>query len=152
RDALAAAANVLVRRRSFGRSLYAGTIRALAESNHRAAAGLLRDALGATDAGGLSTLSAACFVPDVCLSKPLARASSARHAHITFACEVARLARGEPTGAHLASIAPKIKESHRIALCGELFVPLVRASCLPIAIAPALAVLRSAERHLGRWL
>jgi len=49
-------------------------------------------------------------------------------------------------------VAPKIKESHRIALCTELFVPLLWRAPLPVAIAPALAVLRDAERHLGRWL
>ena len=66
--------------------------------------------------------------------------------------EVARLCRGESSGAAVASIAPKIKESHRIALCLELLVPLVRAPALPLAVAPALNVLRDAERHLGRWL
>jgi hypothetical protein len=45
-----------------------------------------------------------------------------------------------------------IKESHRIALCVELFVPLLWWRSLPSGIAPALAVLRDAERHLGRWL
>jgi hypothetical protein len=52
----------------------------------------------------------------------------------------------------VASVAPKIKESHRISLCGEVFVPLLWAPPLSNAIAPALAVLRDAERHLGRWL
>jgi hypothetical protein len=92
---------------------------------------------------------------------------------------VARLARGEASAARLESLAPKIKESHRIALCVEMFVPLVwtgRASVvrredatsardsaaevaragdspqMPASVAAALAVLRGAERHLGRWL
>ncbi|HEX7668735.1 MAG TPA: hypothetical protein VF395_04090, partial [Polyangiaceae bacterium] len=50
------------------------------------------------------------------------------------------------------SLAPKIKESHRIALCVEVFVPLLRHPPLKLAVAPSLAVLRDAERHLGRWL
>ena len=45
-----------------------------------------------------------------------------------------------------------IKESHRIALCVELFVPLARSAPVPVHVGPALAVLRGAERHLGRWL
>jgi hypothetical protein len=45
-----------------------------------------------------------------------------------------------------------IKESHRIALCVELFVPLARSGPVPVFIGPALGVLRGAERHLGRWL
>jgi hypothetical protein len=71
---------------------------------------------------------------------------------LAFAAEVARIARGESTGQHIASLAPKIKESHRIELCVELFVPLLRHPELSVSIAPALAVLRDAERHLGRWL
>ena len=45
-----------------------------------------------------------------------------------------------------------IKESHRISLCVELFVPLARGNPAPKAIAKPLYVLREAERHLGRWL
>jgi hypothetical protein len=65
---------------------------------------------------------------------------------------VARVARRESGGEHIASIAPKIKESHRISLCVEIFVPLLWRPALPAAIAPALGVLRESERHLGRWL
>jgi hypothetical protein len=45
-----------------------------------------------------------------------------------------------------------IKESHRISMCVELFVPLVRSEPIAKHVAPALSVLRGAERHLGRWL
>jgi hypothetical protein len=45
-----------------------------------------------------------------------------------------------------------IKESHRISLCTDLFVPLTRGEPIPVHVGPALAVLRGAERHLGRWL
>jgi hypothetical protein len=97
-------------------------------------------------------LSAACFCSHPALSEPLARAAISRHAHLAFAGEVARLARGESTGAAFASLVPKIKESHRIALCLELMVPLLTGPTLPLGVAPALSVLRDAERHLGRWL
>lgn len=78
--------------------------------------------------------------------------AASRHPHLAFAAEIARLARGESNGQHIASLAPKIKESHRISLCVETFVPLLHHSALPVVVAPALAVLRDAERHLGRWL
>jgi hypothetical protein len=45
-----------------------------------------------------------------------------------------------------------IKESHRISMCVELFVPLVRGTPVAAHVGPALTVLRGAERHLGRWL
>jgi len=45
-----------------------------------------------------------------------------------------------------------IKESHRIALCVEILVPLARNAPAPRAIAKPLYVLGEAERHLGRWL
>lgn len=144
--------STLVKRGSFGRPLYAGCMRGLAQTEPRRAVPLLKQALATDEAGGLATLSAACFVPDEGLSEALARVATNRHPHLAFAAEVARVARGESNGAHIASVAPKIKESHRIALCAEMFVPLLWEDALPLAIAPALAVLRDAERHLGRWL
>jgi hypothetical protein len=152
RASLAAAAEVLGRRKSFDRELWAGSIRTLAEAGDKRGVPVLAAALACDDGGGFATLSAACFSDDPALAAPLARVAGSRHAHVAFAAEVARLARGEPSGAHLASVAPMIKESHRIALCVEIFVPLARAKALPPGIAPALTVLRDAERHLGRWL
>ncbi|MGC4094766.1 MAG: hypothetical protein QM756_43985 [Polyangiaceae bacterium] len=152
RDELLPALDVMVRRASFERPLYAATVRSLSEVQGAGTGELLARALSVEDGGGLATLSAACFSRDAELSEPLARAATSRHAHVAFGAEVARLCRGESNGAAVASIAPKIKESHRIALCLELLVPLVAAPALPLAIAPALAVLRDAERHLGRWL
>jgi hypothetical protein len=149
---LAQTVHTLVKRASFDRALYAGAVRAFAELEPTAAAVEIERALAAEEAGGLSTLSAACFVGNARLSEPLARVAGSRHPQLAFAAEVARLARGESAGGHIASLAPKIKESHRIALCVEVFVPLLRQKPLPSAIAPALAVLRDAERHLGRWL
>jgi hypothetical protein len=143
---------VLVKRGSFERPLYASAARALAVLDERRVAPLLARALMAEGAGGLSSLSAACFVSNAGLGDPLARVAATRHPHLVFASEVARLARSESNGEHMVNVAPMIKESHRIELCGELFVPLLRHSPLPVAIAPALAVLRDSERHLGRWL
>jgi hypothetical protein len=146
------AAQVLLRRRSFDRELYASAVRSLAELDDKRAAPLLRSALTSEDAGGLPTLSAACFSRDPSLTAPLAKVAASRHAHLAFGAEVARMARGESNGMHLSALAPKIKESHRIALCVELFLPLTRGPTLPKPVAGALAVLRDAERHLGRWL
>jgi hypothetical protein len=152
RNIASEAAHVLMRRSSFDRELYTGAVRAMAEAGDKRAAGLIKGALSNEEAGGLSTLSAACFSRDPSLAAPLAKVAASRHAHLAFGAEVARLARGESNGAHLAALAPKIKESHRIALCVELFLPLTRGPALPKEVAGALAVLRDAERHLGRWL
>jgi hypothetical protein len=152
RAAVMGTLDTLVRRRTHQRPLYAGCVRALAESGERRASGLLGRALADEDAGGLPALSAACLSDDPVLGDPLARIATSRHPHLAFAAEVARVARRESNGEHVHSLAPKIKESHRIALCMEVFVPLQWFGALPVDIAPALAVLRDAERHLGRWL
>jgi hypothetical protein len=152
RTIVSEAAQVLLRRHSFDRELYASAVRSLAESGDKRCAPLLCTALATDEAGGFATLSAACFSRDPSLAAPLAKVAASRHAHLAFGAEVARMARGESNGVHLAALAPKIKESHRIALCVELFLPLTRGPALPLPIASALAVLRDAERHLGRWL
>jgi hypothetical protein len=144
--------DTLVKRASFERPLYAAAVRALPELDVAGAATSLERALVCEEAGGLATLSACCSVASDRLADPLARVAASRHPHLAFAAEVARIARGESGGQRIASLAPKIKESHRIDLCVETFVPLLRHPALPVAIAPALAVLRNAERHLGRWL
>jgi hypothetical protein len=143
---------VLVKRASFDRPLYGALVRALADASDRRGTQLLKRALATEDAGGLATLSAASFVGDSALADGLAKVATGRHPHLVFAAEVARVARGESNGQHLASVAPKIKEAHRITLCVELLVPLLWRPPLPKAVAPALEVLRDAERHLGRWL
>ncbi len=146
------AALVLYRRGSFDRELYASAVRSLSEAGDKRATQVLKSALATDEGGGVATLSAACFSRDPSLAAPLAKLAACRHAHLAFSAEVARLARGESNGAHLSALAPKIKESHRIALCIELFLPLTRIPPLPRQIGPALGVLRDAERHLGRWL
>lgn len=149
---VARTAETFVRRASFERPLYPALIRSHAELGGAAAAADIEQALATEEAGGLSTLSAACSVLSNRIGGALARVAGSRHPHLAFAAEVARIARSESDGAHVMSLAPKIKESHRIALCVEVFVPLLRQAPLPLSIAPALEILRDSERHLGRWL
>jgi hypothetical protein len=152
RASMAEALNVMIRRKSFDRELYAACIRSISECEDRQATSLLTSALASDDAGGPAALSAACFSRDPALSAPLAKIAAARQSHVSFAAEIARVARRESNGAHLTALAPMIKESHRISLCVDLFVPLVRGAPVPALVGPALGVLRGAERHLGRWL
>ena len=151
-DALLEAFELMVKRGSFERPLYAASVRAIGESLDRRGTPSLKKALESEESGGFATLSAACRTNDPALADALGKVARSRHAHLAFAGEVARIARGESDGAHLTALAPKIKESHRIALCLELFVPLTWSKPLSPVIAPALSVLREAERHLGRWL
>ena len=152
RASLGEATAVLLRRSARQRELYACGLRALSEAQDRQAAGLLRQALTGDEAGGSSALSAASFSRDPELSQLLAKIAASRQSHLAFGAELARVARGESNGALLAQLAPMIKESHRISMCIELFVPLVRARPIVGQIGNALSVLRGAERHLGRWL
>lgn len=152
RGTLFDAAQIMVRRGSFSRELYTSTIRTLGEAEEKHVPGLLKTALSADDAGGNATLSAASFSRDASLAAPLAKLAASRQSHLAFGAETARVCRGESNGAHLASISPMIKESHRISLCVDLFVPLARSAPIPVHIGAALSVLRGAERHLGRWL
>jgi hypothetical protein len=152
RAALVEATQVIVRRGSYSREIYGACLRTLSESEDRNVPSILKTALAADDAGGNATLSAACFCKDPSLTAPLAKLAASRQSHLAFGAETARVCRRESNGAHLASIAPMIKESHRIALCVELFVPLARSAPVSVHVGPALGVLRGAERHLGRWL
>jgi len=149
---LLVAAETVARRGSFERPLYGAAVRSLSEQGDAALTPVLARVLASDEAGGLASLCAACFTRDSSLTQPLSRAAQSRHPVLAFAAEVARLSRGEPRGARIASLAAKIKEAHRLALCSELFVSLLSRKPLSVEIAPALAVLRDAERHLGRWL
>ncbi|MDB4942733.1 MAG: hypothetical protein JWP97_2267 [Labilithrix sp.] len=152
RGSLVEATQLMIRRGSFTREIYTACLRTLAETDDRNVATLLKAALAGEDAGGNATLSAASFSRDPSLAPVLAKLAASRQSHLAFGAETARVCRRESNGAHLTAIAPMIKESHRIALCVELFVPLARSAPVSGHIAPALAVLRGAERHLGRWL
>jgi hypothetical protein len=152
RGSLVEAFETTVRRCSFERPLYGALARALCELGDERAVQALGRALSSEEAGGLAGLSAAALTRDAALTEPLAKLAASRHPHVALAAEVARVARHESNGAHATAVAPKIKEAHRIALCQEVFVPLLWEPPLDAGIAPALAVLRDAERHLGRWL
>lgn len=152
REVAGSALDTMVKRHSFSRPLYTATARALGETGDERSARVLSRALGTDEAGGLASVSAAALTTDPCLSEPLARLATSRHAHLAFAAELARVARHESNGAHVAAIAPKIKEAHRIALCVEVLVPMLWHRPIDLGITPALSVLRDAERHLGRWL
>ncbi len=147
----------LGKKEAFDRELYGAAVRALAEAHDKRLTAVLCAALKTDDHGGLPALSASCFGEEASLGPHLARAAASSKTQIAFAAEVARLCRGEPTGARLAALAPRIKEAHRIALCVELLLPLTllrhrvsKPACA--ALGDALLVLRGSERHLGRWL
>ena len=152
RAALGEATSVLVERKAFHRKLFACGLRALAEAQDHQLGALLRQALAADEAGGPAALSAACFSRETDLGERLANIASSHRSHVAFGAELARVSRGESNGSLLAELAPKIKESHRIAMCTDLFAPLARAPNVSVGVIPAFALLRSAERHLGRWL
>jgi hypothetical protein len=152
RASIGEATAVLLRRGAQQRELCWCGLRTLAEAQDRQALALLREALAGDEAGGQAALSAACFSRDPELSPLLAKVAGSRQSHVAFGAEVARVARGESSGALLVQLAPMIKESHRISMCAELFAPLVRGAPVAKSVGPALAILRGAERHLGRWL
>lgn len=152
RASLADAVGVMIKRGSRQRELYSASLRSLAELQDRHALALVKTALSGDEAGGTPALSAACFSRDPSLRDVLAKVAGSRQSHLAFGAELARVARGESNGAHLTALAPMIKESHRISMCVELFVPLARGAAVPALVGPALTVLRGAERHLGRWL
>ena len=152
RRELEATLEVLVRRGSFERPLYSTLARGLADGHDPRIEALLTPALETADGGGLVTLGAASLCLHSALAKPLAKAAVNRHAHVAFAAEVARVARGESNGAHAVAIAPMIKEAHRIALCQDVLSPWLWRASIGSGLAPAFAALRGAERHLGRWL
>lgn len=152
RASMAEAAAVMLRRGSLNREIYAASMRAVAEGGDAQTSSLVRSALAQDEAGGAPALAAAALCRDGSLGPLLGKVAASRQSHVAFGAETARVVRVESNGAHLTSLAPMIKESHRISLCVEVFVPLARAGAAPLAIAPALSVLRGAERHLGRWL
>lgn len=153
RSAMADTAEALVKRKTLQRELYGACIRAVAEARDRRAPELVASALAVDDgAPATATLSAACFSEDKRLAAPLAKLAATRQPLTAFAAETARVVRGEANGQLLFSISPMIKESHRLSLCAELFLPLTRTVLGPTGVGPALAVLRDSERHLGRWL
>ncbi|HEY2516040.1 MAG TPA: hypothetical protein VGI39_34450 [Polyangiaceae bacterium] len=95
RVSMAEAATVMLRRKSFDRELYGASLRAVAEAEDRQSTLLLKNALGADEAGGTATLSAACFSRDPALAAPLAKIAASRQSHLAFGAEIARVVRRE---------------------------------------------------------
>lgn len=149
---LAEVAGVLARRQTFDRPLWSASVRALAEAADARVKPVLATALAAEGAGGFATLAAAAVAKGAPVGPVLSKLAAGRGAHLAFAAEMARVVRGESGGQALGDLAAMIKESHRIGLAVELFVPLAREAKLPAPVATPCRVLRSAERHLGRWL
>ena len=153
RRELDGAVRALAERGAVKRPLYEAGVRVTALLGARRMTALLANAMEQDQAGGLATLSAACFTSSAELSAPLAHVVMRRSPHLAFAAEIARVVRGESSGQALTSIAARIKESYRIDLCSELMVPLLwHGKPLSVDAGVALGVLRGAERHLGRWL
>ena len=150
-EASAAAADVLVRRGSMDRPLFRALLRGLAERKDARMLVPLVRALE-SEACDLTTLTTAAFMPSVELAGPLAKQARSRSSHVAFAAEVARAARGDSEGEMLIAIAPRIKEVHRIELISNVVLPLASGGRVIRGCGAAFAVLRGAERHLGRWL
>ena len=150
------AADVLVRRGTLDRELWPATIRALVESASPRLDEVVDAALATEDAGGVATLSAACFTSRGDIGPKLAKVAVGGRSLVAFSAEVARVVRGESNGARLLQLAPVIKEAHRVAMATTTVLPLVRAAgparSYGAALEAGFAVLRGAERHLGRWL
>ena len=153
RDLLAHAGAELAARSAFERDLYAACIRDLVEASDPRALPLLEAGLSQAKGVEPVVLSAAAFVRDGALSDRLARLATSAPTHLAFMAELARVVRGETQGERLAALAPKLKETYRVAICSDALLPLLRLPFeLPAALTRALRVLRDAERHLGRWL
>ncbi len=153
RDLLADAGAELARRGAFERDLFTAAIRDLVESSDPRALPLLEAALSQPQGGGPAVLSASAFVRDAELSERLFKLAMGSTTHLAFAAELSRVVRGDTQGERLAGLAPKLKESYRVAVCADAFLPLLRLPFeLPATLTRALTVLRDAERHLGRWL
>jgi hypothetical protein len=151
RATLAEAGEQLAQKKGFDRELFLAAVRGLGELGDRRAIPLVK--IGVEhDESATAALCAASWLTDASLAPVLNKAATQRSAHIAFTAELARVVRGESPGAHLRGLAPKIKESHRIALCAEVLVPVARIPKVPGGVQFALEVLRDAERHLGRWL
>lgn len=152
REAGGAALDVLVRRNTLARPLYGALLRALVEFEDARVTVPLCRALAREDGGGLPTIAAAALSDDAAVESPLAHLASSRSSQVAFAAELARVARRESDGKLLGTIAPRIKESHRIELASQLMLPLVRRRRRVEGATQALDILRDSERHLGRWL
>lgn len=153
RDLLAEAGAELAERGAFERDLFAACIRDLVEASDPRAVPLLEAGLAQAKAVEPVVLSASGFVRDGALSERLARVAANAPTHLAFVAELSRVVRGETQGERLAALAPKLKETYRVAICADALLPLLRSPFeLPVTLSKTLSLLRDAERHLGRWI
>lgn len=152
REAMLAALDVLVHRGAYARPLYLFMLRGLVACREVRLAPLLCTALNLEDGGGLGTLAAAAMFKHPGPVTPLAKLAASRSPQLSFASELARIARGESSGHGLRESALRIKESHRLEMAHHLVLPLVRERQGCAGAQAGIRVLRDAERHLGRWL
>lgn len=151
RELLADAARTLARRQAFSRPLFFGALGGLVDAHDPRGHELLALGLAVEDVE-LRLLGLAAFDDHPSLGASLLRAAGHRSPAVAFAAEVVRLLRGESSGSGLEALALRLKEASRIELSNELFWPLLRSGRGHPGLGPALAVMRGAERHLGRWL
>ena len=125
----------MVRRRTLDREIYAGLVRALAEGDDRNVPSSSRPRSRRRrrrdrDAQRGVLLQDPTLGAAARRSSPRAVSRTSRSAPRSRACVAA-----SRTARTCSPLAPMIKESHRIALCVELFVPLARSAPVPTAIA-----------------
>ncbi|MET0794773.1 MAG: hypothetical protein ABW061_24855, partial [Polyangiaceae bacterium] len=89
RDSLLVGFELMVKRASFDRPLYASAARTLGEAADRRGTPAFKRALEAEGFGNFATLSALCRSTDPALGEGLAKVARSRHAHWAFAGEVA---------------------------------------------------------------
>jgi len=152
REAMLAALDLLVHRGAYLRPLYLFILRGLIACREQRVTPLLCKALSLEDGAGLGTLAAAAMCTQSGIGAPLVKLAASRSPHLSFAGELARIARGESTGHGLTASALRIKESHRLQVVNCLVLPLVRERQICTGAQAGIRVLRDAERHLGRWL
>ncbi len=150
--ALADACARLVRRRASARPLFVAGAEALLEAEHDDGAALAESGLTTGEDIPLGLCAAAARSRASSLDAPLTRLAASKQAHLAYGAELALAARGAARGARLAELGPRLRESSRIAVIEQVVVPLVDGATLAPSAAPHLAILRDAERHLGRWL
>jgi hypothetical protein len=138
---------LFVKRRAWGRPLLAACLRTMVDNGRGSE--LLHQAL----LDGDSTCLPLCAWDRDPQNAELLGRLSAAPSSVSMFSEAARVCRGEANGALLAELSTRAKESVRLAFIERLGYPLREAGVeAPLAICPALGVLRSAERHVGRWL
>ncbi len=152
RSAARESLEVLAKRRSFDRPLYHVLLRTIGDLSEPSACAVVQGALGQIPTAGYSPLAAACGCANPAVVQELSKAAGRERVHAAFAAELALACHTSARPAHLAHLAPMLKETHRVSFCYEFLPALARLSEIPKAVGPALRVLRAAERHLGRWL